>query len=291
MGYDALGTGLAFLPTPIVIGLVSLFAAARLTGRYGPRPVLLAGLSTLAAGLILMSRMPAHPSYLTQMLPPLIVMGLGVGVAIPAVIMLAMTGAAPSDTGMVSGLGTTSQQAGGALGLAVLAAVAATRTESRSAAGAPLLTALRDGYSLSFLLAAAFILTSLLLTAVLLRRPPVTSPESTPSESAASESTASESTPSESTPSESTPSESTSLESTSLESTSLESTSLEFASSEFASSEFASLESTSQEYTSSDLTSSDFTSSESAAPQAVDTPVNAAVVTGGESAPACATSA
>ena len=125
MGYDALGTGLAFLPTPIVIGLVSLFAAARLTARFGPRPVLLAGLAVLFAGLLLLARMPAHPSYWSDMFPPLVVMGLGVGVAIPSVIMLAMAGAAPADTGLVSGLGNTSQQAGGALGLAVLAAVAA----------------------------------------------------------------------------------------------------------------------------------------------------------------------
>lgn len=177
MGYDAFRTGLAFLPTPIVIGLVSLVVAPRLTGRYGPRPVLLAGLSALAVGLIMLSRIPTHPSYLTQMLPPLIIMGVGVGVAIPAVIMLAMAGAAPSDTGMVSGLGNTSQQAGGALGLAVLMAVAATHTGSRSAAGAPLLTALRDGYSRAFLVAAAFILTSLLLTAFLLRRLPATPAE------------------------------------------------------------------------------------------------------------------
>ena len=124
---------------------------------------------------------------------PLIVMGLGVGVAVPAVIMLAMAGAAPSDTGMVSGLGNTSQQAGGALGLAVLAAVAAAHTESRSAAGAALETALRDGYSRSFLLAAAFILTSLLLTAVLLRRPPTAPLESAPLESASLESASLES--------------------------------------------------------------------------------------------------
>ena len=218
MGYDALGTGLAFLPTPVVIGLVSLFAAPRLTGRYGPRPVLIAGLSALAAGLIMLSRIPAHPSYPAQMLPPLIIMGLGVGVAIPAVIMLAMAGAAPSDTGMVSGLGNTSQQAGGALGVAVLIAVAAAHTESRSAAGAPLQSALRDGYSRAFLLAAAFVLTSLLLTALLLRHLPTTPPEPTALVSAAPESSLSESGPSESALLESRLLESGPLESGPLES-------------------------------------------------------------------------
>src|SRR4051812_29029283 len=135
LGYGAFGTGLPFLPPPVVIGLVSLFAAPRLPGRYGPRRVLLAGLVALAIGLLLLSRMPANPSYAADMLLPLIVMGLGVGVAIPAVIMLAMAGAEPADTGMVSGLSTTAQQGGGALGLAVLAAVAAAHTGARAAAG------------------------------------------------------------------------------------------------------------------------------------------------------------
>jgi EmrB/QacA subfamily drug resistance transporter len=167
MGYDALGTGLAFLPTPLVIGVLSLFVAPSLTARFGPRPVLLGGLTLLLAGLLLLVRMPAQPSYMSDMLPPLIVVGLAMGVAIPAIVMLAMAGAAPAETGMVSGFSNTAQQAGGALGIAVLAAVAAAHTGP--ALG---VAALRDGYSLGFLVAAGFILTALLLTAVLLRRKP-----------------------------------------------------------------------------------------------------------------------
>ena len=171
MGYDALGTGLAFLPTPIVIGLMSLFAAPRLTTRFGPRPVLVAGLVTLFAGLLLLVRLPVHPSYLTDMLPPLLVMGLGVGVTVPSMIMLAMAGASPADTGMVSGVSNTAQQAGGALGLSVLAAVAASRTDSR--VGEPAVEALRFGYTQAFLVAAGFVLAALLVTVALLRRPSV----------------------------------------------------------------------------------------------------------------------
>ena len=176
MGYDALATGLAFLPTPVVIGLVSLFVAPRVTGRFGPRPVLIAGLATLLAGLLLLGRLPADPSYVADMLPPLIVMGLGVGVAIPSIIMLAMAGAAPADTGMVSGFSNTAQQAGGALGLSVLAVVAAAHTSDRAAAGASAIAALRDGYVRSFLVAAGFVTVALLIAAFLLRRPPVSTP-------------------------------------------------------------------------------------------------------------------
>ncbi|MFI5896054.1 MFS transporter [Actinoplanes sp. NPDC051513] len=173
MGYDALGTGLAFLPTPIVIGLVSLFVAPRVTGRFGPRPVLIGGLSLLLVGLLLLSRVPAEVSYVADLLPPLLVMGLGVGVTVPAIIMLAMTGAAPADTGMVSGFSNTAQQAGGALGLSVLAVVAAAHTSGRAAVGVPLVEALRDGYTRAFLVAAGFVVVAILITAILLRRPPV----------------------------------------------------------------------------------------------------------------------
>ncbi|MFF5292476.1 MFS transporter [Paractinoplanes globisporus] len=180
MGYDALGTGLAFLPTPIVIGVVSLFVAPRVTGRFGPRPVLIAGLSLLLIGLLLLARVPADVSYVADLLPPLIVMGLGVGIAIPSIIMLAMAGAAPADTGMVSGFSNTAQQAGGALGLSVLAVVAAAHTSSRAAAGVPAIEALHDGYVRSFLVAAGFVVAALVITTVLLRRLPSASPASPP---------------------------------------------------------------------------------------------------------------
>jgi MFS family permease len=173
MGYDALATGIAFVPTPVVIGLVSLFLAPRLTGRFGPRLVLMAGLAALAAGLVLLSRAPADPSYLADMLPALIIMGLGVGVTIPAIIMLTMAGAARCDTGMVSGLTNTAQQAGAALGLAVLAASAAAYTDARRSAGAAPMAALHDGYSLAFLVAAGFVVGAFALTAVALRHQPV----------------------------------------------------------------------------------------------------------------------
>ena len=170
MGLDALGTGWAFLPTPITIGIVSLFVAPRLSALAGPRRMLIIGLSILAAGLILLSRAPAVPSYPADMLPALVIMGLGVGLAIPAIIVLSMAGAEPRDTGMVSGLTSTAQQAGAALGLAVLASVAAAHTQARAEEGA--LAALRDGYSLAFLVAAGFVAGALVLAVAALRRRP-----------------------------------------------------------------------------------------------------------------------
>ncbi|WP_082771940.1 MFS transporter [Actinoplanes sp. TFC3] len=152
LGLDAIGTGLAFLPTPIVIGLMSLLVAPRTTARFGVRPVLIAGLIFLAAGLLLLARMPAAATYGTGILPPLTIMGLGIGVVIPAIIMLVMSEVAPADTGLVSGLANTAQQAGGALGLSVLAVVAAQVPASEV-----------GGYARAFLVAAGFVLGAVLL--------------------------------------------------------------------------------------------------------------------------------
>ncbi|WP_306212052.1 MFS transporter [Actinoplanes sp. RD1] len=167
LGLDPVTTGLAFLPTPIVIGVVSLVVAPRVTARFGLRTVLTAGLALMAGGLLLLFRMPADATYAIDVLPPLVVMGLGVGVVIPAIIMQVMRGVATADTGFVSGLANTAQQAGGAAGVAILALVAARVTESQGA--------LRDGYSAAFLVAGAFVIGALVLT--LLGRRPVASEE------------------------------------------------------------------------------------------------------------------
>ncbi|MEU7902355.1 MFS transporter [Actinoplanes sp. NPDC049118] len=171
LGLDSIGTGLAFLPTPIVIGVLSLLVAPRVIARFGVRPVLLAGLGALAAGLALLVRAPADPRYAADVLPSLIIMGLGIGVVIPAIIMLAMAGAEPHETGLVSGLTNTAQQAGGALGLAVLAVVAARVTDASLASGLGEVAALRDGYSRAYLTAAGFVAAAALVTALVPRRP------------------------------------------------------------------------------------------------------------------------
>jgi MFS family permease len=118
---------------------------------------LLPGLALVAAGLALFSNVPVHGSYFVHVLPTLILLGAGVGVSFPALMTLAMSGATPSDAGLASGLVNTSAQVGGALGLAVLATVASTRTHSLLADGHAQASALTGGYRLGFLIAAALV--------------------------------------------------------------------------------------------------------------------------------------
>ncbi|MFE3452529.1 MFS transporter [Nonomuraea sp. NPDC059194] len=169
LGFDSMQTGLAFLPAPLVIGAMSLYFSARLTARYGTRRVLLTGLLALGAGLMLLSRAPVGGDYWADIAPSLLIQGLGMGLTIPAVIMRAMSGAEPADAGLASGLNNTAQQAGAAVGLAVLATVATARTGSLLGQGTAAITALRDGYSLAFQIAAGFVFLGWAVTYVVLK--------------------------------------------------------------------------------------------------------------------------
>ncbi len=150
LGYDALQTGLAFLPVTIVIGTLSLRYAERLITRFGARATLLPGLVLIAAGLAWFAQVPVDGNYLTDILPTNLLLGAGVGVAFPALMTLSMSGATPSNAGLASGLVNTSLQVGGAIGLAVLATVSATRTEHLLAQGESSAAALTDGYRVAF---------------------------------------------------------------------------------------------------------------------------------------------
>ena len=125
LGLDALRTGLAYLPVTIAIALASLGASGRLAGRFGAEPVLLGGLALFTAGMLLMVALPDHGSFAVHVAPGFVVMGLGFGLAMPQVTALAMDAAPQRDAGAASGFVNTTQQAGGALGLAVVAVVAA----------------------------------------------------------------------------------------------------------------------------------------------------------------------
>ncbi|RQW92986.1 MFS transporter, partial [Micromonospora globispora] len=121
LGMDPATTGFAFLPTPLVIAAVSLGLAGRLVARFGARTVLLGGLLLAIAGFLLLARMPVDAGYLADVLLAMLVFGVAGGLTLPTVTTLAMAGAQPADAGLASGLANTTQQVGGALGLAALA--------------------------------------------------------------------------------------------------------------------------------------------------------------------------
>ncbi|MFC9794488.1 MFS transporter [Streptomyces sp. NPDC127584] len=170
LGYGAAETGLAMLPAAAVIGAVSLGVSARLITRYGERNVLLTGLVLLVGVLGLLARVPVRASYATDLLPVML-LAAGFGLALPALTSLAMSGAEEKDAGLASGLFNTTQQIGMALGIAVLSTLAATRTESLTAAGHPTAEALTAGYHLAFMVGAALLLAALAIAFTTLRTP------------------------------------------------------------------------------------------------------------------------
>jgi MFS family permease len=161
LGYDALRTGLAFLPTTVVMGTLSLRYTGRLIGRFGARRLLLPGLVLIAAGLALFARVPVHGNYWIDVLPSMILLGTGVGISFPALATLAMSGATGSDAGLASGLVNTTMQVGAAVGLSVLATLSATRTAALAAGGASTAVALTGGYRLALLVGVGLVLAAM----------------------------------------------------------------------------------------------------------------------------------
>ena len=172
LGYDALQIGLAFLPTTLVMGTLSLRYSERLMMRFGPRTTLIPGLVLIAAGLALYARVPVHGRYLTDVLPAGLLMGTGVGVSMAALMTLAMSGVAPNEAGLASGLVNTTAQVGGALGLAVLATLSTTRTGAALASGASPHAALTSGYHLGFVVGALLVVAAIGIAVVGLERAP-----------------------------------------------------------------------------------------------------------------------
>jgi len=182
LGYDALATGLAFLPTTIVMGTLSLRYAERLITRFGASSMVLSGLLLIAAGLALFARVPVDGRYLTDVLPSLILLGTGVGISFPALATLAMSGATESDAGLASGLVNTTMQVGAALGLAVLATLSATESAGLTRHGTPAAVALTDGYRLGLLVGAGLVVAAIAVAVTVIRadRATVDEPEPDP---------------------------------------------------------------------------------------------------------------
>jgi EmrB/QacA subfamily drug resistance transporter len=169
LGYGPAVTGLAFLPITVAIAAISLGAAPRLNTRFGARAVLLASLPLLAAGLALLTRVSGHESFATGLLPVLVLLGIGAGLALPAVMTLVMSVVSAEDSGVISGLANTTQQVGGALGVAVAATLATWRTGLLLAEDRPAAPALTAGYHLAFGVGAALVVAALAVAVAFLR--------------------------------------------------------------------------------------------------------------------------
>src|SRR5579883_62063 len=180
LGYHPLQVGLAFLPANLIMAVFSLGFSARLVMRFGVKRTLVAGLGLAAIGLLLFVRAPLGGNFLLDVLPNMILLGLGAGIAFNPVLLAAMNDVEPSESGLASGVFNTSFMMGGALGLAILASLAASRTSGLLAGGAAPLAALNGGYHAAFFAGALFAATASALGALFLRMNAAGSAESAP---------------------------------------------------------------------------------------------------------------
>jgi MFS family permease len=153
------------------MGGLSLGLSEKLIMRFGPRNTLIPGFILVTIALLLFARTPVDGNYLTDLLPPFLLIGIGIGTSFPSIMTLAMSGATPQDAGLASGLVNTSMQVGGAVGLAVLATLSTERTEKLEAAGHSVADALTSGYHLAYLVGAGLAAISVLIAIFVLKSP------------------------------------------------------------------------------------------------------------------------
>ena len=168
LGYTPLEVGFAYLPSMVVWGACSLYSD-KLVMRYGIKPPLLVGLGLMALSLLLFARTPVDGNFWLDVLPATLAVGVGAGIAFNPILLAAMSGVEPQEAGLASGVVNTSFMMGGALGLAVLASLAASRTDDLTASGEAAAAALNSGYHVAFLVGAIFVAASALVGGVLLR--------------------------------------------------------------------------------------------------------------------------
>ena len=173
--YDPLEVGFAFLPSALVMGALSLEYSEKLIMRFGAKQTLIPAMFLLAAGLLWFSRAPVDGNYWIDVLPATMLIGFGAGTGFPALMGLSMSGAEPQDMGLASGLINATVQVGGAIGLSVLATLAASRTEALTEDGESAMAALNGGFHIAFLLGAFLIGVAIIAAAIAILRSP--SPE------------------------------------------------------------------------------------------------------------------
>jgi MFS family permease len=175
LGFSALETGVGYLAVALTAVLASGAAQALVT-RMGVKPILAIGMAANLAGLLWFAQIPVDGSYLTNLFGPFIIIGIGLGFSFVPVSIAALAGVPPQEAGLASGLINTSQQIGGALGVAILTTVSTTRTEDLLEGGTPQPEALTDGFSIAFWVAAAFAVAGILATLLYLRRSDLAQP-------------------------------------------------------------------------------------------------------------------
>ncbi len=180
LGYGPMAIGLAFLPVAIVMALFSIRFSARLIARFGAGAMLGAGLVTALVALLVVGLGPTNANYFVYLLTPMVLFGLGGGLAFPALTMLAMADVSPSEAGLASGLLNTTGQVGGAFGLAVLATVAGARTLDLVHSGVDGQAALAGGYHFAWLIGAGVVAVTIAVAVAMLRSPARAPAESAP---------------------------------------------------------------------------------------------------------------
>jgi EmrB/QacA subfamily drug resistance transporter len=171
LGYDAIDTGLAFMPLTISIAALSMGLAVKAVNRFGPLNTLASGLAAIAAGLLLLATQGVHAGYFPGLFGAFLLIGLGAGASFLPLLTMGMADAPPKDAGLASGIINVSVQLFGAIGLAALGTIATDHTKTLSAGGDSLASALTGGYHLAYLVAAVCVGLGI-LAALLILRPP-----------------------------------------------------------------------------------------------------------------------
>jgi len=169
LGYSPMKTGVAYLA---VAGSAILWSAvaAQLVNRFGVKPVLVTGMIALTSGLVYFTQVAVHGTYLSDLLPGFLLVGVGLGFSFVPISIAALAGVRPAEAGLASGLFNTTQQIGGALGIAVLSTIATSRTSHALADGTALPSALVHGFTGAFVVGAGIAAVGIVAALTLIRR-------------------------------------------------------------------------------------------------------------------------